>query len=114
MTQNNLQTIINNGGATITANGRPVNYQKGWQVSKQDLAIIDLNDRQKILDFINKTQKQLNPGEYLGLWADAGKMYIDKSEHYNSKQEAIKQGLALNQISIFDWKNKTCLYLIKR
>ena len=30
--------------------------------------------------------------EYIGLWIDKGKLYIDITKHYKNKKESIKQG----------------------
>lgn len=111
MTKNNLSKIIDEGGATLSASGKAVEYSRGYQVSVCDLAIIDTNREAEAVAFINS--QKLAKGEYLGLWVDGDKLYIDKSRHFNSKAEAIKQGLSLNQISIFNWSNKTCIYLKK-
>lgn len=111
MTKNDLTKILRAGGATLSASGEAVEYSRGYQVSVCDLLIIDTNREAEAVAFINS--QPLAKGECLGLWVDAGKLYIDKSKHYNSKAEAIKQGNATNQISIFNWSNKTCIYLKK-
>ena len=111
MTKNDLTKILRAGGVTLSASGEAVEYSRGYQVSVCDLAIIDTNREADAVSFINS--QKLAKGEFLGLWVDDDKLYIDKSRHFNSRTEAIKQGLALNQISIFNWSNKTCIFLKK-
>lgn len=108
---NTLKSIINNGGATLNKNGVQVNYKKGYQVSKKDCYILKLNNLQNILQHTKKLLKEINKNEFVGLWVDNNKIYIDISIKIDNKKQAISQGLTLNQISIFNWYNKKCINL---
>lgn len=106
-----LNNIIKNNGATLNHKGQKIQYKKGFQVSYQDLYIIPINQIDIILKKVNNTLKTLNKGEHLGLWVDNNQMYIDKSKKINNLTEAVNFGKSKNQLSIFDWKNKTCISL---
>ena len=108
---NTLKNIIKNGGATLNEQNKQVNFKNGYQVSKKDCYTLDLNNLQTILQNTNKLLKTIKQNEFVGLWVDSGKIYIDISTRITDKQKAIKTGLQLNQISIFDWASKTCIYL---
>ena len=110
---NTLKNIIKNGGATLNKQNKQVNYKNGYQVSKKDCFTLDLNNLQTILQNTNKLLKTIKQNEFVGLWIDDDKIYIDISIRIANKQKAIKTGLKLNQISIFDWQNQNCIYLKK-
>ena len=101
-----LKSIIENGGATIGQNGL-VNRKKGYQISKKDLAIVPVYKlRKKDLESI---VAGLKPREYLGVWIDNGKAYIDISERKMKLEQALNLGKKRNQISILDWSTMDCI-----
>ena len=97
-----LKQVKANGGLTIDTMGRVVEYRKGYQVSKEDLAVVPVYKVRKfmLLEILN----MLRDDEFLGLWIYEGKMYIDCSEHINTKREALKLGKAREQKTIWNWK----------
>lgn len=97
-----LKQVKANGGLTIDSNGNVITYRKGYQVSKEDLAIIPVYKVRKstLLEILGT----LEDTEFLGMWIDNGKMYIDCSEHIATKREALKVGKARNQLSVWNWK----------
>lgn len=102
--------IIQNGGATLGADGKAVDFRRGYQVSKKDCYILDARHVNKILRAVNEILNGLQPGEYCGIWIDGGRAYVDISERIARKRDALKLGRALGQISIFDWRAKDCIY----
>jgi hypothetical protein len=102
-----LKQVKVNGGLTVDTMGKVVVYRNGYQVSKEDLAIIPVYKVRKstLLEILNT----LNDGECLGMWIDSGKMYIDCSERIGNKRVAIKVGKARNQLSIYNWKTGDCI-----
>lgn len=102
--------IIQNGGATLGADGKAVDFRRGYQVSKKDCYILDVRHVNKILRAVNEILNGLQLGEYCGIWIDNGRAYVDISERIARKREALKLGRALGQISIFDWSKKSCIY----
>lgn len=111
ITKNELQKILKLGGMTCDYHGKKIDYKRGYQISIKDLAIFDITQKTKILNFTKNLQLAKN--EFLGFWVDNNKIYIDISKHYNNKNKAITEGKKNNQISIFDWYKKDCIYLNK-
>ncbi len=105
-----LVKIIQNGGATLNGNGRPVNYRRGYQVSKKDCFVLSVKHTNKILKAVNGILNGLKPGEFCGVWVDGGRVYVDISERITSKRAALKLGRERAQISIFDWRASACIY----
>lgn len=110
MKKQTLSSIIEKGGATLNARGRQVSYLKGYQVSFKDLYKIKL---EKFDDILQKVNKALNDaqGDCVGLWVDSGFIYIDYSKKIDDLQEALTFGKLNNQLSIFDWASKKCIFL---
>lgn len=106
-----LKSIIDNGGATIKKNGLSITYKRGWQVSKKDISVMDVNDLKSILHKINEELKKIAKDEFLGLWIDKNKIYIDLTIKINNKKQAIEFGRKNKQISIYNWYNGKCLFL---
>lgn len=102
-----LKQVKANGGLTVDTMGKVVVYRNGYQVSKEDLAIIPVYKVRK--STLLKILNTLNDGECLGMWIDNGKMYIDCSERIGNKRVAIKVGKARNQLSVYNWKTGDCI-----
>lgn len=105
-----LKNIIKNNGATLNKNLKKINFKQGYQISIKDGYILNLNDTQTILKAINNLQKTINKNEFIGLWIEENKIYIDISIKINTLEKALKLGKKLKQISIFDWNTKKCIY----
>ena len=105
-----LKNIISKGGATLNSQGRAVNFKKGYQVSKKDCYILNINNTAEVLNAINKLLNTIKANEFAGVWIEEGKAYIDISIKINSLSKALKLGKELKQISIFDWNTKKCIY----
>lgn len=105
-----LKNIINNGGATLNRKGEAVNFKAGYQVSRKDCYILDINSTKNILDAINELLNSIQANEYAGIWIEKGKAYIDISIKIDALDEALKVGNELKQKSIFDWNTKKCIY----
>lgn len=103
-----LKDVKLNQGATLDRNGNPLNYTRGYQVSERDLEIIPEYKLTKKL--LLKVLNTLDNNKCLGIWIENKKVYIDISEYISTKREAIKQGKARKQISIFSWKNSEAIY----
>ena len=103
-----IKSIKRNGGATINKYGVRVSMKSGYQVSKQDLLIIPVNNLDKLIlkELIKKLIKR---GDYLGVWIDDGKAYIDISCRIATKSKAMEIGRELNQLSVLRWRDCECL-----
>lgn len=98
-----IKKIIKNGGATLDASGRSVSFSSGYQVSRRDCYAIPVDKVNAITRAVVKLFKELNRGDFVGLWIDDGKIYIDISVHVKKREHAERLGRALLQISIRDW-----------
>ena len=89
-------------GCTLNKQGESVFYAKGYQVSEKDLLIIPAYKLRKkqLIELLNS----LSEGQYLGVWIDGGKAYIDCSEYVSTKKQALKLGKQRKQISVWNWK----------
>lgn len=103
------QTILANGGATVGKNGEAVALRSGYQVSKQDVAVIAVGDfkQEDVKNLVGMLSKR---GSYAGFWVDGGKVYCDISCRHSTKKDAIDAGKAYNQISVWGWKQQQAIY----
>lgn len=110
-----LKNIISKGGATINARTqKQVNFKNGYQVSFKDCYILELAELNNILQKINKLlTENKNKNVFVGLWVDNNKIYIDLSNRITRKNYALIFGALKNQISVFDWSTKNCIYIKK-
>lgn len=100
-----LKSIIENNGATLDENGNALSFNKGYQVSIKDLLII------KAYKLRKSTIKAMLANDYnLGIWIENGIAYIDYSQNFTRKRDALRIGKRNNQISIYDWKNQAVIY----
>ena len=105
-----IQTIKQNNGATLNSNLSPVTLKTGYQVSKRDLLAVDASTLSMDMLEMVKRQQQPKRGEYIGVWIEAGKAYIDISKRIASRKAALQAGRDYNQISIWDWKKQKAIY----
>jgi hypothetical protein len=103
-----IKSILKNGGATINKNGVRIKMKSGYQVSIHDIAILPVEQFNKYIlkELITRLSSK---GEYLGVWVDDNKVYIDISRRIPTKAKAVEEGKRLNQISILKWKNMECI-----
>lgn len=103
-----IKSIKKNGGATINKYGERVNMKTGYQVSKQDLYIIPVDELDKLI--VKEAMKLLERrGDYLGIWIDNGNAYIDISCRVTTKSGAMTMGRELKQLSVLRWRDCECL-----
>lgn len=108
ITKATIDSIIRNGGATINCYGERVQMKSGYQVSKHDLVVMPAAEFNKYI--IKALVAMLESrGEYLGVWVDGGKVYVDISCRVATKRDAMQMGRDLNQLSILRWADMECL-----
>ena len=103
-----IKSIKRNGGATINKYGERVTMKTGYQVSKQDLYIIPVDELDKLI-VKELLGRLISRGDYLGLWIDNGSVYIDISCRIATKSKAMEMGRELNQLSVLRWADMECL-----
>lgn len=109
MTIKELQKIIENGGATLNSDGKQVEFARGYQVSKKDVYMLTVKNATAITRAINRLLKTVDASECVGVWVDAGKVYIDISENINKLSDAMNAGIQRKQFSIYDWTMRRCI-----
>lgn len=92
-----LKDIINNGGGNLK-DWQPVNYSSGYMVAIEDGTIININDIDSIINYIDSINGSC------GLWVNNGFMYIDISINIQDKKEALQLASELKELAIFDCK----------
>ena len=102
---------IKSGGLTVGKSGKIAEFDRGYQVSKKDCFIINIDKKNECLKAIKNVLDKIKSDEFCGLWVDGGKLYADISINILDRSKAIKMGKKLNQFSIFDWSNKICINL---
>ena len=103
-----IKSIKRNGGATINKYGERVTLKTGYQVSKQDLFIVPVDDFTK--DLVKQAMSLLESrGEYVGVWIDGGNAYIDISVRIATRRDAMAKGRELNQLSVLRWSDFECI-----
>jgi len=109
-----LDYIKRNGGGTFHVTLlEPVNYSAGYFVSVVGCEFILPVEHvtaptlgEVIADIKATILDGVYPNCYIGAWVDAdGKLYIEPSQHFDDRQDAIEAGVERNQISIWDIEN---------
>lgn len=100
-----LNHVKKNGGATLKDDLNHADLKEGYMVSFKDYEMI--LDEKEVLekDVTEFTEKAKALGGYVGLWMDAGKVFLDISTNIKDKHKAIKKGLEEKQLAIYDIKN---------
>lgn len=106
MTKTTLQRIIRAGGATLDKNGAAVAFENGYQVSRRDCYTLDVLHVGEVLDAVNGLLAKIGAGDFVGLWVNAGRVYIDISERVERLGDALRIGRERGQKAVFDWATK--------
>ena len=108
------ETLKNNGGSFNVSKSKIKKPLKGFMCSIKDLLIIDKKDFNiKLLKYLVKDNFSLlkSNENYLGTWEDNGKIYIDISKNFSSKEKALNTAKINKQLAIFDLKEMKSIYL---
>lgn len=106
-----LLEIIRAGGATLDGDGRAVHYSRGYQVSRRDCYVLDVAHVGRVLRAVNGLLRRAKAGDFVGVWIDGGRAYIDISERVERLSDAIRAGIERGQKSIYDWCMDRCISL---
>lgn len=95
--------ILIDGGGTYSLDGTPV-PSTGYFVSVPDrtLTVPATVITQDILEAYAET---VPAGLLLGGWVNKGLVYLDATEHFADREEAIAEGIDRNQLAIWDIEN---------
>lgn len=109
MTRFEILSILRAGGATLNKDGESVHHTRGYQVSRKDCYTLDVNHVDEILQAVNGLLENIAPGEFVGVWVDDSKAYIDISERIDRLSDAMRAGIERKQKTIFDWCCNRCI-----
>lgn len=111
-----------NYGASYNINTGEFNPNEGYFVSlvgfEKVYGMPENNNRWQdvILNFLQKNVWDVigcSEDVFLGFWVHENRLYIDLSEKIMDQNEAIRQGYARNQISIYNANDGTYIYMNK-
>lgn len=100
---NKLMALKNNDGITLK-NGKEVNYKTGYQVATEGVEVTSAKEAAAVISSMRGN---------CGIWLSEGVYYIDKCHRVTRKCDAIAEGIAHNQQSIYDWKKQELIWLNK-
>ena len=109
-----VAAIIENGGATYNlAMGDTAH--KGYMVSKKGFEMKFLPEtdvKQAVIQFMEAYGFELYEVEnFMGAWIDEGVLYLDISNNFAKRSDAIREGYKNEQLAIFDVVAQESLYL---
>lgn len=107
-----LNYINNNGGITLNKESKKAELKRGFMVSLYG-SEYKTNDKKEVLKKINEyiNNIQDKKGLFVGVWLDSGFYYVDYSINIIDKVEALEFGKKNKQISIYNIKDNSYLYL---
>ena len=109
-----IASIIENGGATYNlAMGDTAH--SGYMVSKKGFEMkfpTEKNVKQAVIQFMEAYGFELYEVEnFMGAWIDEGILYMDISNNFEKRSDAIREGYKNEQLAIFDVVAQESLYL---
>lgn len=107
-----LNYISNNGGITLNKESKKAELKRGFMVSLYG-SEYKTNDKKEVLKKINEyiNNIQDKKGLFVGVWLDGGFYYVDYSINIIDKVEALEFGKKNKQISIYNIKDNSYLYI---
>jgi hypothetical protein len=109
-----VASIIENGGATYnlamgdTAHSGYMVSKKGFEMKFQP----EVDVTQAVCQFIKEFGFELYEVEnFMGAWIDEGVLYLDVSNNFAKRSDAIREGYKNEQLAIFDVVAQESLYL---
>ena len=109
-----IERIIENGGATLTSELKQAELKRGFMVSLEGAeSQVKGNDYQAIIKAIEEKQELIKDSNnlFIGLWLDGGIMYIDISINIEDRAEALEFAKKNKQLAIYDLTNNDSIYL---
>ena len=105
------EKVLKNGGITLTSDLKESEIKEGYYISIIGYEkIINFED---LKEYIEIYQNKLLKNEFIGLWYNDNKLYIDITSHLQDKKRAIQKGIKNKQLAIYDVKNKKDVDLLK-
>lgn len=107
-----LNYINNNGGITLNKESKKAEFKRGFMVSLYG-SEYKTNDKKEVLKKINEYIENIQnkQGLFVGVWLDGGFYYVDYSINILDRVEALEFGKKNKQISIYNIKDNSYLYI---
>lgn len=108
-----IEYIKNNGGITLTDKGEQAKLEKGFMVSLFGTEYKTENKREmieKVNEYLEKI-KDNKEGLFVGVWLEDRTYYVDLSINIIDKVEALEFGKKHKQISVYNIKEDSYLYI---
>jgi hypothetical protein len=102
-----VSAVLSDGGATVSTHSELLPLS-GFYVSDTDGAIVALDafGASDVDAFVTRRASDLAaPGAYLGAWVSDGKVYLDVSRHFYSRDVALQVGASNDQLAVWDIAN---------
>ena len=111
-----FEYVLNNGGATLGADFKPIENKRGYCVSLAgfETRLNVSNPSAKMLFeyyLIIYAERARKVGAFVGLWLDNGILYFDLSRVYSDKKKALKEGALNAQLAIYDIARQQSIYI---
>lgn len=100
-----------NGGATIDVKGRPYNGP-GYAVSNDRWGLVVAEDAFSV-DLVRSWVRKVRllPDEYLGVWRENGRIYLDVSVIVDDIELAKTMARYYNQLAIYSFDDGQTIYV---
>ena len=99
-------------GGTFSIRGRLQIATSGYFVATNGIEFNQIPSEDVLQNEVYRIFR-LYPEPYIGFWLNDGKLYLDAVRWVSKEKEAIRLGKKKNQISIWDCKNQTEIFLNK-
>lgn len=110
-----ISTAQQNGGGSYNLYTGEVNPSSGYMVALPFEAIHSEVNKDNVLQYILQNAETLSAvNRFFGLWFDNEKWYFDVSENVSKLSDAIRLGMAFDQLAIWDCENGVSIELPKR
>lgn len=111
-----FEYVLNNGGATLGTDFKPIEKKRGYCVSLAgfETRLSLSNPSAKMLFeyyLIVYAERARKAGAFVGLWIDKGILYFDLSRVFSDKKKALKEGAINAQKAIYDLAKGESIYL---
>ena len=109
-----IKLVQKNGGISLNSQLNNAKINNGYMVSVQKYEYItDIKKTNAIKNRISYIKNILKENEYIGLWYDDNKLYIDLSKNIKKLENAKKTAIKNSQKAIYDICNDDVIYIVK-
>lgn len=107
---------LTTGAAATLESGYYVGGADGWQpfiLGARPEAYVDNNMAEVFAEFVGVMVARLNGRGYIGVWEHNGSIYLDATEWYADRSEAVQVGAHRGEIAVWDIANGAEIALLQ-